>query len=272
VLKYKKITFVFVLIVLGSFILGLLLITPSPLDAVEAYQKQTSFVRQPPEAPATLSLSPTTPKVLLVTAQEETVIPVSFQQAVETTTAAASIPKGTAAASRPEEARALVFSVPFYSQFADITSPTWKKVGCGIASLAMLIEFHTPGKLSSVDTLLEEGIDAKAYSDAGWTYAGLIKISKKYGLFGETHDFGTSNMDTAFRAFEKALAKGPVMASVHYTFDPKNPIPHLVIITGVKEGMIHYNDPAEKKGGGSITITKFQNSWKKRYIEFYPAS
>lgn len=162
-----------------------------------------------------------------------------------------------------------VFSVPFYSQLTDISAPEWKKIGCGIASLAMLIEFHNPDSLTSVDTLLQEGIAADAYSSVGWTYAGLIAVSHKYGLDGTTHDFGDSSIDVAFSAFEKALTAGPVMASVHYTFTPTNPIPHLVIVTGIKGDTLYYNDPAEPSGNGSIPVSQFKSSWKKRYIEFF---
>ena len=164
------------------------------------------------------------------------------------------------------------FEVPFYSQLTDITAPNWKKIGCGIASLAMLIEHHNPGKVE-VNTLLQEGIDANAYlSNAGWTYAGLIKISKKYGMGGAAYDLGGSSMETAFSRLETALEKGPVMVSVHYTFDPKNPIPHLAIATGIEDGVFYYNDPAEETGGGSISVEQFKSSWKKRYIEFYPTT
>ncbi len=170
------------------------------------------------------------------------------------------------------DTHAHIFSVPFYSQLTDISAPEWKKIGCGIASLAMLIEFHKPNTLTSVDTLLQEGIDADAYTSAGWTYAGLIGVSHKYGLDGTTRDFGGSSMDVAFGAFEKALAKGPVMASVHYTFTPTNPIPHLVIVNGIEGDTLYYNDPAEKSGNGSIPVSQFKSSWKKRYIEFYKNS
>lgn len=162
-----------------------------------------------------------------------------------------------------------VFSVPFYSQLTDITAPAWKKIGCGIASLAMLIKFYNPDSFTSVDTLLKEGIAIDAYSSAGWTYAGLIEVSHKYGLDGTTHDFGGSSMDVAFAAFEKALIVGPVMASVHYTFTPTNPIPHLVIVNGIKDDTLFYNDPAEPRGDGSIPVAQFKSSWKKRYIEFF---
>jgi predicted double-glycine peptidase len=159
------------------------------------------------------------------------------------------------------------FSVPFYSQFADITSPQWQKVGCGIASLAMLIDFYRPGEVV-VDDLLSEGISTGAYiSDAGWSHAGLINLSKQYGLTGASRDMAGSTMDDAFSKLESVLEEGPVMVSVHYTFDPKNPIPHLVVVSGVEDGKVYYNDPAEKAGSGSLSIAKFQSAWKKRYIE-----
>jgi hypothetical protein len=79
-------------------------------------------------------------------------------------------------------------------------------------------------------------------------------------------------MTEAFRAFADVLEDGPVMASVHYTFEPTNPIPHLVVITGVKDGLVYYNDPAEASGGGSLSIAKFQSAWKKRYIDIKPIS
>lgn len=165
-----------------------------------------------------------------------------------------------------------VYSVPFYSQFADISSPQWKKIGCGIASLAMLIEFYEPGSVT-VDTLLQEGIAADAYlTSAGWTYAGLIGISKKYGLGGRSYDLGHQSTESAFEALTEALEDGPVMVSVHYTFTPTNPIPHLAIATGIRDGRFFYNDPADSSGDKSISIEQFKSAWKKRYIEFRPTS
>ena len=161
-------------------------------------------------------------------------------------------------------------TVPFYSQFADISSPTWQKVGCGIASLAMLIDFYA-GEVESVDALLNRGIATNAYlNNAGWIHAGLINLSKPYGLNGQTVSWAHLGTDGAFAELKKALADGPVMASVHYTFEPTNPIPHLVVITGVADGKVFYNDPAEASGGGSLSIEKFQRAWKKRYIEIRP--
>lgn len=165
-----------------------------------------------------------------------------------------------------------VFTVPFFSQFTDISLPDWRKIGCGIASLAMLIDFYEPGEVT-VDQLLVEGISADAYlSSAGWIHAGLIDLSKKYGLNGVSKDMSSLSMTDAFSELKKILAVGPVMVSVHYTFDPKNPIPHLVVVNGVRDGKVYYNDPAESAGGGSISISQFQTAWKKRYIEIRPVN
>lgn len=164
-----------------------------------------------------------------------------------------------------------VFTVPFFSQLTDITEASWKKVGCGITGLAMLIEYYYPGEIDSVDTLLHEGVALGAYDDSvSWSYSGLISVAQKYGVTGTTHDYKGSTMDDAFDAMKKDLADGPIMASVHYTFKPTNPIPHLVIISGIKNNLVYYNDPADTTGGGSISIAQFKSGWKKRYIEYYP--
>lgn len=164
-------------------------------------------------------------------------------------------------------------TLPFYSQFADISSSKWQKIGCGIASLAMIIEYHKPNSIASVDALLAEGIAKDAYlASAGWTYKGLIDVSSKYGFDGESYDLAGMDGSRALAELERAVEKGPVIASVHYTFDPANPIPHLVVVNGIEGDTVFYNDPAEKAGGGSISTSKFLKAWKKRYIEFYPVS
>lgn len=160
----------------------------------------------------------------------------------------------------------VVREVPFYSQFTDITPPEWKKISCGVASLAMLIDYYQPAV--APDVLLQEGIASGAYiQSAGWSHAGLINLAKKHGLTGSAVPLAHLTMPEAFEALKVAVLEGPVMVSVHYTFDPQNPIPHLVVVNAVKGGLVYYNDPAEEAGGGSISEAQFQSAWKKRYIE-----
>ena len=157
--------------------------------------------------------------------------------------------------------------LPFYSQFNDITLAKWKKIGCGVASAAMIINYYYPNSVS-VNTLLQEGINSGAYiNGAGWSHQGLANIFIEHGLIGKTFDLSQLSMDKAFEKLNEILEKdGPSIASVHYTFDPKNKIPHLVVINGVKDGLVYYNDPASDSGNKTISIEKFKNSWKKRFI------
>lgn len=172
----------------------------------------------------------------------------------------------------PSLATSSVPVVPFYSQFDDITSKKWKPAGCGITSLAMLIEYYKP-KTVDVDTLLDEGLDAGAFSSkaGGWTYDGLIEVSQKYGLDGQAFDFGNESSKIALAWLSVSLMDGPVMASVHYKFDPKSKIPHLVVINGIDGDNVYYNDPASKEGGNlSLPLKDFLKAWKQRFIVMRP--
>ena len=161
--------------------------------------------------------------------------------------------------------------VTFYSQFTDILSPEWKKVGCGVTSLAMIIDYYKPDTVV-VNTLLKQGIASGAYlKNAGWTYSGLISLGNKYGLNGNSFDLSALSNKSAFEKFQTYLDDGPVIASIHYKFDPKSTIPHLVVITGIDKDTLYYNDPAGKGVGKTISSSDFQKAWKKRFIVVRPA-
>jgi len=164
----------------------------------------------------------------------------------------------------------IIPDVPFYSQFKDITSSVWQKVGCGVTSLAMVIEYYQPQDIS-VNALLKEGVASGAYkNNAGWSHKGLINLSKKYGLDGHAYDLSASSQKVAFQEFKSYLDDGPVIVSVHYKFDPKSTIPHLVVINGIKDGIVYYNDPAAKTGDKEISEADFLKAWKKRFIVVRP--
>ncbi|HEY4486544.1 MAG TPA: C39 family peptidase [Candidatus Paceibacterota bacterium] len=170
----------------------------------------------------------------------------------------------------PEIASIDIPKVPFYSQFRDITAPEWQKLGCGVADLAMIIEYYKPGVVS-VNTLLQEGIAEGAFQNgAGWIHKDLVLLARPYDLDGTTYDFSEVDTNTAFAQFKTALKDGPVIASVHYKLDPQNPIPHLVVINGIQGDTIYYNDPAEESGGIAISAEDFLKAWKKRFIVVRP--
>ena len=160
--------------------------------------------------------------------------------------------------------------VPFYSQFTDIHSTQWQKVSCGIASLAMVIDYYSSDTISA-DTILKQGILSGAYNATyGWSHNGLITISKKYGMEGKSYDVSTQTKDKSFSALQSFVAQGPVIASVHYKLDPRSRIPHLIVIDGVSNGFVYYNDPAAKNGQNKISVVDFQKGWKKRFIVIRP--
>ena len=159
--------------------------------------------------------------------------------------------------------------VPFYSQFADISNVGWQKVSCGVAALAMLIDYYTDPV--APDILLAEGRASGAYiTSAGWSHQGLINLATDYELTGYTQGLGHLTPDEAFAALVEELEVGPVMASVYYTFTPGHPIPHLVVINDVQGDTVYYNDPAEPGGGGTISVDDFKPAWKQRYIAIRP--
>lgn len=162
--------------------------------------------------------------------------------------------------------------VPFYSQLKDIQSPDWRKRGCGVASLAMLIEYYKPGTVS-VNTLLKQAIVSGAYlQNAGWKHRDLALLSKKYGLSGQNYDLSGSTKDVAFAEISEFLKDGPVMASIYYKFDPKSTIPHLVVINNIVGDTVYYNDPAEENAGKQISTDDFRKGWKKRFIVVRPTN
>lgn len=137
----------------------------------------------------------------------------------------------------------------------------------------MVLDYHRPGSFASVDALLEEGIKKEAYLEsAGWTYAGLISVARPYGFSGESRDIAGASDTAALSALREALQRGPVIVSVYYTFEPGNPIPHLVVVSSIDGDTVRYNDPAEPSGNGSMSLERFMKAWKKRYIEIYPVS
>ena len=161
-------------------------------------------------------------------------------------------------------------NVPFYSQFEDITYSAWQKVGCGVASLAMVIDFYKTSGVS-VDTVLGQATSSGAYNkSAGWTYSGLIGVAKQYGLQGSSYDLAKLSTAAAYTKMNEYAKDGPVIASVHYKFDPKSTIPHLVVIDGIKDGIVYYNDPAAKLGEKHISTADFLKAWKKRFIVIRP--
>ncbi|MBI2075241.1 MAG: C39 family peptidase [Candidatus Harrisonbacteria bacterium] len=160
-----------------------------------------------------------------------------------------------------------VDNVPFYSQFQDIPQVEWRREGCGVASLAMQLEFYT-SKPVSVTKLLLEALEFGAYTkDVGWNHKRLAALADLYGLSGKNYDFWNATDDAAFNKLKEFLAGGPVMVSIHNKFNPKTTLGHLIVVVGIHDGTVVYHDPAYGiKKDRNISESDFLKGWKRRFI------
>ncbi|HEY4503033.1 MAG TPA: C39 family peptidase [Candidatus Paceibacterota bacterium] len=158
------------------------------------------------------------------------------------------------------------YSVPLYSQISDITSIAWQQKGCGVADVAMIVEFYKPNT-TTVQKVLEEALKGGAYvKNVGWSHAGLAALAVKHGLVGKTVDLSSLKSEAALSQFKDEVKEGPVIASIRRGFDPSSPYGHLIVITGFDDKLVHYNDPGKRDGKKTVTITDFMKGWKKRLI------
>ncbi len=158
------------------------------------------------------------------------------------------------------------YSVPSFSQISDISSVSWKQKGCGVADVAMIVEFYKPNT-TSVQKVLEEGIKSGAYvKNVGWSHQGLASLALKYGLVGKTVDLSVEKNTTALKEFKEIVEEGPVIASIHRGFNPKSPNGHLIVVTGFDDELVYYNDPGKHYGIKTVAMTDFVKGWKKKLI------
>ena len=162
--------------------------------------------------------------------------------------------------------------VPFHSQLTEIHSPVWRLQSCGITSLSMIVDYYRPGAVS-LNALLGQGIALGAFiNNVGWSYSGLIQVAQKYDLHGKTYDLSSATASHALAQITASLKDGPVIASVHYKFDPKSLLPHMVVIDGIADNIVYYNDPDAKNGENKISTADFVKGWKKRFIVIRPTA
>lgn len=171
--------------------------------------------------------------------------------------------------------------VPYYSQFQDVPAVVvvagsgktdWQKSACGVASMAMLIDFYKSDPVSVVG-LLKEGVTSGAYqTNVGWKHYELAALADRHGLSGRVYNFSDLSMDNAIIELKDALADGPVIASIYNKFDPVKYgwLGHLIVVTGYDDQGVFYRDPASTKTEKKISYSGFRTGWKKKFITVRP--
>jgi hypothetical protein len=178
-----------------------------------------------------------------------------------------------------------IFNVPFLSQYSDLGDHEWRARGCGITALKMVMDFwhaqNSQYQTVGLDDLLRRGIASGAYLEGiGWRHRGLVELAQNFGYGGFNVDYApqSPNPKSATEAWAmacKELAHGPVMVSVFSRLDPTRGGGHIVVVAGVENDLVAFNDPeelVEREGRRLIAVEKFLPAFKRRYIVIRPAA
>lgn len=176
-------------------------------------------------------------------------------------------------------------TIPYYSQYLNVTDHEWQSRACGVVCLKMLLESKGV-KTPSIDEMIKEGVTLKAYSENGWLHDGLITLGEKYGAKLYRKEFRKKDADQD--TLEKLNIEGvytivgelkegrPVIVSAIKNFEVRDKF-HMVLVVGaeieneVVKGF-YYHDPdsyTESKGAYQFApFTTFLDSWRRMAI-FY---
>ena len=97
-------------------------------------------------------------------------------------------------------------SVPYYSQFHDVTKEEWRSKACTVVCLKMALDFLVPDRTSSIDNLLHEAV---IHSNSMLSRGLISEESLSHGsphdvIVMMAHNYGV----TAYREEFKSMAIG----------------------------------------------------------------
>lgn len=139
-----------------------------------------------------------------------------------------------------------ILSVPYSSQYLDITKKTQSLTACGITCLYMILKYYKVGCVS-LNNLVKTGIMEGGYSKSGWVHDYLVTVFNKNGIECQRKEnMGSSGIEE----IRDSLKSGnPVIISMQrFSFERR--IFHMVVLVGVRENEkqelvgFFYHDPA----------------------------
>lgn len=109
-------------------------------------------------------------------------------------------------------------SVPYYSQWKDITDTDWQMRSCGLLCLYSAIKFYKNDFDLNPDQFLQRVIREGAFGKSGWIHDKLVNLSREAGVMAKRVEFRaetveeTKNLaEKAFRDFTEHLEEGKVI-------------------------------------------------------------
>ncbi|MFT5179756.1 MAG: hypothetical protein ACI9GH_000247 [Candidatus Paceibacteria bacterium] len=170
-----------------------------------------------------------------------------------------------------------MIDLPHYSQYDDIKDSFWQNKSCGVVCVKMILDFLNKDNLTTIASLIKEGIEIDGYSKEGWLHGSLVILLRNHGVPAYRQEFRSKD-----EKFQKELeAKGiekikkslegnnPVIVSVKSDFDD-NKDSHLIVLTGYDDESVYYNDPNTKDGNTKkdvkVDFDKFVEYWRPYVI------
>jgi hypothetical protein len=172
-------------------------------------------------------------------------------------------------------------TVPYYSQYLDVTNPEWQNRACGVVCLKMLLEAKG-AQVPSLDEMIAQGDAIGAYGESGWKHDGLVALAKQYGVKlscaewrqSETKSLDELNQDGINTILRQLEAGSPVIVSIIKNFEIRDKF-HMVLVVGAEmdEGIVkgfYYHDSdsyTQTKGANQFVLLPiFANAWRRMAI------
>ncbi len=160
-------------------------------------------------------------------------------------------------------------SVPYYSQFLDLTDPFWMLRACGAASLKMVAEFEG-AKVQDILSLCQEAKDRGGYDmENGWIHDYMVSKAKELGLDAYRREGLTDTKELVAHLD----AGHPVIVSVEKRVLEQKRF-HLLVLLGVEglngEEVFWYHEPEstnkEKGQYRKVDHKTFMDYWRGKAI------
>jgi len=165
-----------------------------------------------------------------------------------------------------------ILTVPFYSQYVDISDPYWIIRSCGITCVKMALDYFG-AKTPALGDLIKEAVEMGAYGDSGWYHDGLVAVAEKYGA--EAYRKEDMDNKSGYLELRNAIAEGGVaIVSVVQRLLGRKKY-HQVLLIGYREdenGLrgFYYHDPAssdhEQGRGLYVSLDVFKVYWRNKAI------
>jgi len=166
-------------------------------------------------------------------------------------------------------------SVPYYSQYKDVTDSDWQPKACVVTCLKMALDFEAPNFNTTIpvlDELIQEGVDIKAFGKDGWIHRGIVFLAHNHGVPAYQEEFRSMNGKLAKNLVAighakliKRLEEGKtVIVSVEKGFEVGGGF-HQILLVGYENGNFLYHEPEEKDETGAfmpVSEEKFLRFWR----------